>query len=320
TSRSKDHTRPNQFQFACDCPFNFKIVFNPVEEKFCIQKTGFNITHGNHSISAEHIQLYHRMRNLNDDESEFIDTAVKMDVLPGKIASELKLKYNKYVTSKDIENRRQQVQGLSTSEWGATSEKFELLCAGGSIIHVDTDNEGEINLIYIQLQEQVELFSKYPEVIQLDGTHRTNKLGMPLYTIMIKDNYGLGQPACFFFVREETTARIKAGLTYFSKDNDVRKTEVFITDKDCAEIGAAKEIFVNAKHKLCYFHAFRAVDIRLRKANLELNHRKEIYDSFHRAVYAKSQEELELEEDYLVTIEDYELGGYFDSNWINIKE
>ncbi|KAK4024569.1 hypothetical protein OUZ56_009992 [Daphnia magna] len=120
---------------------------------------------------------------------------------------------------------------------------------------------------------------------------------------MIKDNYGLGQPAgFFFFVREETTERIKAGLQFFSKDNNVQKTEVIITDKDCAEVGAAKEIFVNAKHMLCHFHAFLAVDIRLRKANFELNHRKEIYDSFHRAVYAKSLEELEIEEDYLVAL------------------
>ncbi|KAK4024570.1 hypothetical protein OUZ56_009993 [Daphnia magna] len=109
TSRSKDHTRPNQFQFACECPFHFKIVFNTLDEKFLIPKTG----------------------NLNESEAGFVDAAVKMDVLPGKIASELKLKYNKYVTSKDIENRRQLVQ------------------------------------------EQVELFAKYPEAIQLDGTHRT---------------------------------------------------------------------------------------------------------------------------------------------------
>lgn len=68
------------------------------------------------------------------------------------------------------------------------------------------------------------------------------------------------------------------------------------------EIGAAKEIFVNVKHKLCYFHAFRAVDIRLGKENFELNQRKEIYDSFHRAVYAKSQEKHEIQEDYLVAL------------------
>ncbi|KZS05478.1 Uncharacterized protein APZ42_031304, partial [Daphnia magna] len=258
TSRSKDHTRQNQFQFACECPFNFKIVFNSLDKTFVIPKTGFNINHENHEISAEHIQLYHRIRIL-------------------------------YVTSKDIENHRQLVLGLSTSEWGATSEKLELLRAGGSIIHVDTDDDGEVNLNYIQLQEQVELFAKYPEAIQLDGTHRTNN------------------QLVFFFVREETTERIKAGLQFFSNDNNVQKTEVIITDKDCAEIGAAKEIFVHAKHMLCHFHAFRAVDIRLRKANLELNHRKENYDSFHRAVYAKSQEELEIEEDYLVALEDDEL-------------
>lgn len=72
-------------------------------------------------------------------------------------------------------------------------------------------------MIYIQLREQRELFSKFPEAIQLDGTHRTNKIDMPLYTIIVKDNFGIGQPACYFFVREETTERIKLGLTHFAK-------------------------------------------------------------------------------------------------------
>lgn len=110
------------------------------------------------------------------------------------------------------------MKGSITSEWQATSEKLDKLRSEeGNIVQVDTDEEGEVNMIYIQLHEQRELFSKFPEVIQLDGTHRTNKVDMPLYTIIVKDNFGIEQTACYFFVREETTERIKFGLTYFAK-------------------------------------------------------------------------------------------------------
>jgi len=42
------------------------------------------------------------------------------------------------------------------------------------------------------------------------------------------------------------------------------------------------------------------VDVRLKKANLESNYRKQIYDSFKRAVYAKTVTSLEKEEDFLI--------------------
>jgi hypothetical protein len=38
-----------------------------------------------------------------------------------------------------------------------------------------------------------------------------------LYTIIVKDNFGIGQPVCYFFVREEIRERIKLGLTYVPK-------------------------------------------------------------------------------------------------------
>lgn len=76
--------------------------------------------------------------------------------------------------------------------------------------------------------------------------------------------------------------------------------EVILTDKDCAEIAAVKDIFINARHKLCHFHKFKSVDVRLKKANLESNYRKQIYDSFKRAVYAKTVTSLEKEEDFLI--------------------
>lgn len=38
---------------------------------------------------------------------DFVDTFVRMDVAPSKVAKEVNLKFNKYVLAKDIENRRQ---------------------------------------------------------------------------------------------------------------------------------------------------------------------------------------------------------------------
>jgi hypothetical protein len=40
---------------------------------------------------------------------------------------------------------------------------------------------------------------------------------MPLYTIVVEYNIGIGQPICYMFLREETTASIVSGLDIFAK-------------------------------------------------------------------------------------------------------
>jgi hypothetical protein len=45
---------------------------------------------------------------------------------------------------------------------------------------------------------------------------------------------------------------------------------------------------------------FKSIDNQLKKANLEANHRKEIYESFKRAVQTKTAASLENEEDFLI--------------------
>lgn len=104
------------------------------------------------------------------------------------------------------------MKGSNTSEWQATSEKLDKLRSEeGNIVHVDTDEEGEVNMIYIQLRDQRELYSKFPKVIQLDATHRTNKVDMPLYTIIVKDNFGIGQPVCYFLFAKRQRKELNWG-------------------------------------------------------------------------------------------------------------
>lgn len=40
---------------------------------------------------------------------------------------------------------------------------------------------------------------------------------MGLCSILIEDNFGLGQPVAYFFIREETTQSIMEGLQHFAK-------------------------------------------------------------------------------------------------------
>lgn len=60
--------------------------------------------------------------------------------------------------------------------------------------------------------------------------------------------------------------------------------------------------YLEMQYKLCHFHAFRAVDMRLKKTSLEVSYKKEIYESFESAVYAKTERDLAIEEEFLETL------------------
>lgn len=68
-------------------------------------------------------------------------------------------------------------------------------------------------------------FQKYPEVILMDSTYKTNNLRMPLFFIL-----------AMFLVTSEEQHVLNAMLRIFKEQNPTwPKTEVALTDKDMVE-------------------------------------------------------------------------------------
>ena len=85
-------------------------------------------------------------------------------------------------------------------------------------VKIAKDSKGVITIIYIQLKIQKKWYNLFGEVCQLDGTYRLLRICMySLYTVMVSDNNGNGQPVAFFLVRDETKKSIKQGLKMFAK-------------------------------------------------------------------------------------------------------
>lgn len=73
--------------------------------------------------------------------------------------------------------------------------------------YIGKDNVTEIN--YVQTQVHRDLYILFDELVQLDGTYRTNKTAMPLYTLMVVDNFGVGEPVAIIFMKDENTQNIQ---------------------------------------------------------------------------------------------------------------
>ena len=78
----------------------------------------------------------------------------------------------------------------------------------------------------------------------MDGTHRLNKSGMPLYALVVEDEHGVGQLVALVLTRGECAINIRTMLEYPKAANPaLEKTAVFVVDKDFAEISAIKAVF-----------------------------------------------------------------------------
>ncbi len=52
--------------------------------------------------------------------------------------------------------------------------------------------------------KMLELFRRFPRVVQMDGTYQKNKHGYPLYHIVCTDQFGHVHPVIFGMLSEET--------------------------------------------------------------------------------------------------------------------
>lgn len=99
--------------------------------------------------------------------------------------------------------------------------------------------------------------------ISIDNTNRQN---MELFAGVV-DLEGEGLPVSFLFI---VTDRAAAGAKqevlerwYLQLRERGIRPEFTLSDKDWSEINALRKVWPNAKHQLCFWHALRAIKLRL---------------------------------------------------------
>jgi len=84
----------------------------------------------------------------------------------------------------------------------------------------------------------------------------------PLFTLLVEDGHGIGQPVAFATIAKEDQAHIEEFFKYFASCNSMENTQCVVTDKDLAEINALKQTW-KVPVPVCYFHVLRAIDRHL---------------------------------------------------------
>ena len=97
--------------------------------------------------------------------------------------------------------------------------------SGGVVV----DNEGNLSVLYYRSGLISELFSKFPEIVLVDGTYNVNKAGMTLYSFMVEDGFGHGRVVFY-------AAQLETVIQAFKEANPAsNQIQVIVIDKDFTE-------------------------------------------------------------------------------------
>ncbi|KAK4474257.1 hypothetical protein MN116_000284 [Schistosoma mekongi] len=122
-------------------------------------------------------------------------------------------------------------------------------------VEVLRDSGGNVSKIIFARNDMVSFYGKFPEVVGIDSTYKTNKMGWPLYQFVITDGFGRGPTVLFALTRTEKRTDIKQILQSFKNImGDTSKTITFTVDCAPGQLRALNEEFPRASIILCLFH------------------------------------------------------------------
>ena len=142
----------------------------------------------NHRIGLEIMMHYPTHRRLTNAESKEIERVLELGANKKLVTQQIQRKFGKVTTLKDIQNIRDR---MKRNEHGQKDAQIVLDKLSEALSRVPQARRGvvvdNLSVLYYRSGLMSELFSKFPEIVLVDGTYNVNKAGMPLHSLMMED-------------------------------------------------------------------------------------------------------------------------------------
>ena len=300
------------------CPFRIYISYNRLFEKFVIHEC--TLSH-DHDVSKEIFFLvYPKNRKLNEDDEKMMIEDMKTDPNPRLLIDKYQNKTGKTILMKDFHNlkHREATKNVDVPKKVLEISK-EFMAGHGNTIEIVKDHETSIiKILYIQSNYGKFLFEKFPRVIQVDGTYKTNLSKYSLYLIVSLDMCLKTRIIAAALVRNEDTQSLGEFFEIFKKYNP-RHSEIekIVCDKDYSQIRAIEEHLSQARIILCYFHNLAAIESHIEEPFARKN---QILDIVRGLSITPHETEFNSLLSKLENMSSEKFWNYFSKNWLEIKE
>ena len=184
------------------------------------------------------------------------------------------------------------------------------------------DEDGGLMGIFFQDSEMLSAFGRFPEVLLIDGTHKTNDQGMPLYTVINIDGNGESQVIAAFLVQSESEACLRSMTKTFKQQNPRwEDVKVILTDKDMVERGVFKSEMPQVNMEICLFHVLCTFgrEITVEKMGVTLGEKTTILDKIQEIAYSTDETSYQSRYNSLCQVTPEIVKTYYDRNWHSIR-
>ena len=149
----------------------------------------------------------------------------------------------------------------------------------------------------MQVETMKTTFKKFPEVILLDATHKTNDLRMPLYLMLTVDSNGESEVVAAFIVTNEEEQMIRSMIQTFKEHNPAwEQVKVALTDKDMVERKTLTSEMPVISLLICLFHVLRTFkrEITTEKMDITAAEKTEVLEILQELAYSSSEDTYEV--------------------------
>nr|CAH8868322.1 unnamed protein product [Trichobilharzia regenti] len=214
----------------------------------------------NHPCTRDFMIVDSSRRSLTEDEKTQVNSMIKYMVSTSELRDAVFLKFGKFLSRKDVVKLREVFGGVKSM-----AEVLQLLSSSGEVR--TKSSNGQIDVICFSLQQQIKFFQSFPEVICIDSTYKTNKVGFSLFQLVATDGCGNGACVMFAFCQRENVVDITFVLEMFKAIMGcTNATRTFVMDNCQAEI-SVQQVFPHCRIVLCSFHVLRAFGRKFRNSD-----------------------------------------------------
>jgi hypothetical protein len=128
----------------------------------------------------------------------------------------------------------------------------------------ETDMEGHLTKLFFASPHSLAMFKRYPEVLILDCTYKTNRFKFPLLNMVAVNELGQTFYVAFTFLRSESENDFRWALGKL-RTHITHPLNVVGIDRDLALMNAVRGVFPSSTILLCQWHVNKAVKEWVRK-------------------------------------------------------
>ncbi|KAL5239021.1 hypothetical protein ACI65C_006431 [Semiaphis heraclei] len=258
----------------------------------------------NHKVSQVLYSHLPNQRKITPESKAIVLELMDLKANKKMIQQKIMNKSGKIVTLKDLSNiHTTGRKNYSNNNLVETVDKLKnkFNCT----VEISTDEENNLNGIFIQDSFMTESFEAYPEVVFADATYKLLDLRLPVYELMTEDGNGQSEIAAIGLLVNEEEITLRWFFETLKKYNPISaKTRVYITDKDMKE------------RNVITFNR----EITCDKRNMTPNERDTAKEIIQNIIYCKSELEYDNLYQHLKTVAPETVIEYYNKNWHGIRD